>query len=70
MVTVRINPETQEADFERTEKTMGEKEVIEITSIPGRNSYFIIIEPKTPLCIYNRVEAQSQSHPSQNLPTG
>lgn len=66
LVTVRINPETQEASFEHTEKTMGEKETIEITSMPGRNCYFIIIEPKTPLCIYNRVEVQSQPPPPFN----
>jgi len=55
LVTVRINPETQEAAVERKIKTMGEKETLQITPMPGRDSYFIIIEPRTPLCIYNQV---------------
>ena len=55
LVTVYIDPETQEAAVERKIKTMGEKETLQITPMPGRDSYFIIIEPQTPLCIYNQV---------------
>jgi len=55
LVTVHIDPETQEAAVERKIKTMGETETLQITPMPGRDSYFIIIEPRTPLCIYNQV---------------
>lgn len=67
LVTVHIDPETQEATFERTEKTMGEIETIKITPIPGHQSYFIIIEPQTPLCIYNRIESGTGADGSGGL---
>lgn len=55
MVMVHINPETQEAAVQRRIKTSGKKETLQITPMPNRDSYFIIIEPQTPLCIYNQV---------------
>lgn len=62
VVTVHINPKTQEAAVERKIKTMDAIGTLQITPIPGRDSYFIIIEPKTPLCIYNKVEFETDGN--------
>jgi VWFA-related protein len=61
LILVYIDPDTQEAAIERIEKAMGEKESITITPMSGRQAYFIIIEPQTPLCIYNRVTSGTEA---------
>ncbi len=55
LVTLYHNPKTQKTTLKRKMKTLGERETIQVVPMPNRDSYFIIIDPQTPLCIYNQV---------------
>lgn len=54
-VLVYVNPGTMEATFERKETVMGDTGEIRVPFKKNRDAYFLVIEPKTPICIYNRV---------------
>jgi len=52
---VHVDPQTQKARFEFEKRVMGKNAQIRVTPMENRDSYFVIIEPETPICIYNRV---------------
>lgn len=52
---VHVDPQTQKAQFEFEKRVMGKKAQIRVAPMENRDSYFVIIEPETPICIYNRV---------------
>jgi VWFA-related protein len=52
---VYLDPKTLEADFEFQQKLMTDTETIEVQPREKRDAYFVIIEPKIPVCIYNQV---------------
>lgn len=55
LFVVHVNPKTGKADFQFQRKSMAGTETIEIFPKKKRNAYFVIIEPDTPICIYNQV---------------
>jgi VWFA-related protein len=52
---IHMDPKTLEADFEFQQKLMTDTETIEVQPRKKRDAYFVIIEPKIPVCIYNQV---------------
>ncbi|MCP5054908.1 MAG: VWA domain-containing protein [bacterium] len=52
---IDIDPTTRKAAFRFVEKKMEKKEKIRFKVNPGMQQYFVLIEPSTTTCLYNRV---------------
>lgn len=53
--TVHMDPVTMKADFEYIKRKLNEKESLKIRMDEERAHFFVIIEPQSSSCIYNRV---------------
>ena len=52
---VHVNPKTLKADFEFQQKLMTDTETIKVVPRKNMDAYFVIIEPKIPVCVYNKI---------------
>lgn len=51
-----INPNTNETDIEFDSRTTTNAEILEFSYQSAKHAYFAIIEPTTPICIFNRLD--------------
>ena len=52
---VHVDPETLQSDMTIEERTVTDKAVLTITPKKNQNTYFVLIEPTAPFCVYNQV---------------
>lgn len=52
---VHVNPETGKADFKFQQVKLTGTQTLQVPRKKNRDSYFVIIEPDMPVCIYNQV---------------
>ncbi len=55
VLLVHVDPQTQKATVQLEKKSLGEKENVRVPLLPDRDAYFVIIDPRMPVCIYNKV---------------
>jgi hypothetical protein len=55
MFSIRMDPETQKTDIDFISREVTDVVNLKIKLRKGKNQFFVIIEPTTPYCIYNKI---------------
>jgi hypothetical protein len=55
MFSIRMDPKTQETVIDFMNREITDVVNLKIKHRKGKNQFFVIIEPNTPYCIYNKI---------------